>query len=305
VVPVLDDPFDPSWADAISTLRSLGPGAVAAAAKLVELIGEYEKQRELAFGALVTMGPQVLPAVQPLVDSEDANLRIIAGRVLCRNGQRERGMQMLLAELSHPREQVRHLATGGLSEVIADFPDQTLPIVAMLRGAKESRGRAAAASALYFADPHADRPAVQALIAALADPDAGVRRSAAFVLGAMSDSPPPCAGPLRQSRFAAFSEFVKYRESRQRPWPDMPTAIVALASLLQDPEAGPRDAAVHALGMAGRESIPVLPLLKMLENDESQEVRFQLSNAWRRIEPWNLALDRPERPVFRPPRRAR
>lgn len=294
LLPMLDNPFEPYWERVVSMLGALGPTAAPAASKLVAIMREYQGQRpaNAASECLAKLGPNAVPAVEPLVASDDAVTRVTGAWLLWKLGQREKGMRLLLAELNHPRKHIRESAAARLSGIITEQPTETPAIVAVLNKATDARARAAAASALMFADTLADRPAIQALIAALAEPAPEVRAAAANTLAWLCDSPPPCAWPLQQDRFTQFAEFVRYREAHVRPWPDMPQAVQALTRLLLDDDATVRTAAVGALGKAGREAVCALPLLAMLESDEA--IQFELQMALQRIEPWSLGLGKPE-----------
>lgn len=123
--------------------------------------------------------PAVIPPLRAALEDPDGCVRRVAARLLGRM-RTDRAVESLLDALESPSDQIRELAILGLG--FAEERETTRPLVAMLDD--RSPGiRTAAAWALGRIE---SRDAVAALTRVLrADPDANVRRTAAWALGAM------------------------------------------------------------------------------------------------------------------------
>jgi HEAT repeat protein len=137
--------------------------------------------------------------------------------------------------------------------------------------------------------------AIPALVHALRDPDAQMRRNAALVLinlgGGYSEEARP---PLDiRGALPALIEATRDPDSDVRAWaahaiaemgPAGAPALPALMSLLRDPAEGPRNNSCMALGRIGPAAAVALPALRDALKDPSHDVRRFAQNAINRIE---------------------
>jgi HEAT repeat protein len=202
----------------------------------------------------------------------------------------------------HPNRAALHPTTPGGEAGVALRRIGPAAADALLEVMRTSQGAHARGNAAHALGGSKDPRAVEALIAALEEPDAEVRAAAAESLGALKDARAvePLIGALQDedasTRANAAWALGQLRDAR---------AVQPLIALLQDVDQYARDRAVNALGDI-RDLRAVEPLIRAMLNDESGNVRLHAAHYLgcmkdeRAIEPLIQVLqDTEERPLIR------
>jgi HEAT repeat protein len=227
LVKALEDALVPMRRSAAGALGGIGPGAAAAVPALTTALGDPHRfVRSWSAMALVEIGPASLPAANALIALMRTDVENLRGR---------------------------SWAASALPVIGAD-PERAVPALALALANDESEEvRAVAVLSLekYAADA-ARLGATEAMIGALSDPVAMVRRNAA------------CALPKLGA--------------------DAALGTSALELALRDESAMVRACAARALGEIGRPAIGAMNELEALSRDEDDHVRRRAERAYRTLE---------------------
>jgi HEAT repeat protein len=287
-------------------LGRIGPDAVSAVPALERTLAnldEHEYVRGGAAWALGRIGPKAAPVV-PLVirtlASKHVSVRRNAAEALGRfaaveqslpsplagegQGVRGRGVQgrksspavaELLKRLDDQDAAVRVSAAVALWR-IQRHPKAIPALESMLR---DREGSTACLAATAIGELGADAlPAVPALAAALAHPDADTRRAAAFSLGRIG----PAAIPAIRSVLAAADSSTKC-QAVEALGSIGPSAVAALIEAFGDPSPPVRRSAARAVGRLGPAARQAEPALVKAVSDHVPEVRSAAAEALKQI----------------------
>jgi hypothetical protein len=173
-------------------------------------------------------------------------------------------LQAMLNDASPDTRKVAVITLGGMAPKV---PAATLALTDALRYSVYADVRRRVADAMSNSPPPVNQ-AVPALVRALKDEDARVRRNAAASLGVILHSIPPVPGA----------------ETRESDPTETAAAVTALADALRDDDAGVRTNAGEALGMIGPAAKSAAPaLMDALENGKVK--REWVDSVLKRIDP--------------------
>jgi HEAT repeat protein len=233
-------------------------------------------------------GP-LLAGLTPALADSDADVRQNAARSLGKMGTRaERALDPLLERINDPDENVR----SAIAEAIGHLGPVAVPRLAKLLAGDRAHIRATAAAALGHVKPAtAIRPALDAFIKTLEDPDVEVRVQAIQALAWTSSYDRDGFQRLAPRMIDPLLEGLKHRDPKARraashaiEW-TAPKAqrdidvIPALIVALHDPDADVRKNAAGALGAFGDRALQAVPALREACKDADDDVQAKAANA--------------------------
>ncbi len=269
---------------ACRALRSIGAGAVLAVPRLTKILEDEDGfVRIAAAEALGSIGPPAgvaVPALIRALDDEEFFVRETAAKALGYLGPAaEPAVPALIDVLGDHRSFIRETAAQSLGYVGPRAKQAVLPLARALRDQHLGPVAARALSRIGVA-------AVPALIEALDDENARVRKNAALALGQIgplaSASIPKLIDALHDDAWllpgsAAWA--LGHIGSRAE------AAVPALTEALGDESAILRMAAAEALGRIGSAARPAVPALELLVADRDVAVSSAAREALERIQP--------------------
>jgi HEAT repeat protein len=180
LVQLLSDPENSVRQEAARSLAKIGPMSVG---PLIDTLdGADRKARAAAIVALVDLGSQAAPAIEPLAAALRDHDHLIHGTAAeALSGIGKPAVGMLISALDDPNPDVRHIAASALSRM-GVIADEAVPSLVRTLDDTESPVRAAAANALGRIGPAA-RAAVDSLQVRLKDTAIEVRKTCAEALG--------------------------------------------------------------------------------------------------------------------------
>ncbi len=262
-------------AQAANSLGKLGAGAREAVPELAEALASPDVAvRRAAAAALVQIGPPAKGALLRLIDAlgdkeKDKEVRRLALEAIARLGADGKLASVDVANLIDDIDPATRKAAGAALAAID--PDAALPAYARALFVKDDGVRLDAAEFLVSLGPKA-RPRTADLIAALSDKNPAVRLKVARAL--------TLADPTSGSPVPVLTEFLASKDVAVRREASAGLAAVgatreaipALASALKDDDSTVRINAVTALGPLGQAARPALKnLITALQDRKSHE----------------------------------
>lgn len=237
--------------------------------------------REIAARELGAIrNPESIPILVEALDSQETFIRQQVARVLG-HIEHAQAVEPLLNVLNDPDDRVRHNAAKALVNIAKTNSDTAVPdqiaramIDQLSHGMVAVRYRAAGLLSMLCLEnmAAATRPAVPALIEALSDENAAVRREVISALGLIGDKRAiPSLINLVRDQAAELGPSAAISLSRIGS-----PAVPELTALLQNEPEPVRYLAVEALGLIGRAA---LPSLFAAIQDQSHYVRNQAALA--------------------------
>jgi HEAT repeat protein/Tfp pilus assembly protein PilF len=295
-------------AEAARHLTSLGVEARDALPALIQGLRDSDAKVRyrcvIALGGLwsgAESGPDIEVAVPLLVEllkkkDEDVYTRLRAVDALRMLGTGARAALPSLNELVRDKKDpIRINALVAIMAVERPKPTEVPEVIRQLKD-KDARVRAEAARRLDLFGPLAKPSAellaaIPALVEALRDPEAGVRKHCVSVLVNLSfwaERMDMDAGvPALVEMLKEADDFMR-REAAMvlgKVGPGARDAVPALTQALDDRAEKVRSAAAYALGEIGRESKEAAPFLVKLLKDSSADVRESAGKALSKVEP--------------------
>lgn len=207
---------------------------------------------------------------------ETFGMPIRAGGVLSRLGPP--GIRALVHALADSDSTVAYNAVLALSpwQCEADPTPELLPLFSDARPMVRER-----AAALVRFDGMARQRAIAAMAQALADPDSGVRGSAAGRLYSMGREAMPLVPDLIRAVHDPVARVRREAALALGRSETADTAAVAALSkaMLQDPDSDIREVAARALGWLGAGAVRAVPALIASLSDRSESVRAEAAEA--------------------------
>jgi len=282
-----DAPFAKAWSQALlgGLAQLWGPQTLIQA-----LMDESVRVREAAADALAESGPQAVDAVPALLqalknEERDWALRQAASDALGAIGSE--AVPALIEALADEDEQVRRAAAGALRDMGPQAGDAIPALIQTLRDKDVSMD---AASALGEIGPQA----IPALVEAVDDRDAQVRRGAILALGFIGPEAKEAAPLIIQALEGDAEWLVRSGAANALGWikPDASEAVPALVQALEDESEYVRSAAADALGEFGAQARDAIPALIEALGDEYSGLRSSAARALRDVSGQDLGEDR-------------
>ena len=253
---------------ASQALGRIGASAVPA------LIGGLEDDllRDYAADALSRVGSSAVPALLELQKSQDRRLRNLAGNIIVRHGSA--AVRPLQQALKSEDPQVRRRVTFALGEIGA-------PAVSALTEALESEDaevRMLAADGLGRIGEDAKR-AVSQLVVAISDNDERVRLVAVDALGAIGSE----AGSASDELAATLKERILRARAAEALGKIGNTAVPVLLQAINHEDSGVREAAIYAVGRAGKDNPDVVEPLVSVLMGKSETARLLAADSLGRV----------------------
>jgi HEAT repeat protein len=273
----LDDEDDVVRQLAADGLGNQGERATAALPKLVEMLASPSAGvRRAVATALGKIGPDasiVLEALFGVTRDRDPSVR---ARVIWALGVAgsPRSAPFLIGGLSDSNEEVRRMAIESLGRH-KELAAEAVPRLAFALGDRDEEIRAQAAWALGNS---ASARGVPALVKALQDDSAIVRKSAIVALAQLGNEALDAVPALVQTAHDSDVEVRRTAAAAMRSF-SSPHIIPALKELLDDQDAGVRKSAIDTLSSLNADVFDLLPTLSEAMSNSDPYVRRQVAAA--------------------------
>jgi HEAT repeat protein len=235
---------------AANAIGKMGSKAQTATLHLIAALAEEDDQIWYNAGeSLIAIGPTVLSPLRHAIESDNAHVRVHAGRTLMKLEPGHLStVRAMLKDLKHTNSGVRRDAILALQTAGREVAAETVPSLTEALKDEDAFVREIAASCLAKIGPEA-KSAIPALIKAMQDPEFEVRGYSATALG----------------NVGMKSEVV----------------VDALTRGINDEDGDVRILVARALGNIGPSAISAVPKLKavLAEEDLSEELRLAVEKS--------------------------
>jgi HEAT repeat protein len=242
--------FRPSTDVRLKKVAALGEKGKAAVPELIEALHDDDvKVRTAAGGALGRMGPDALAAVPTLRDGQDENVWMAA--VLQQMG--DPAAVALGESLKDPDPIVRFNAARALQHV-GPHTKAALPALTAALSDSDPEVREAVYVAIRQIGPEANQTLLEALR------QEGKAASRAEIIGALGKFGPQAAVAIPDLEAALGDDSLRLAaiQTLGKIGAAAKTTLPALEKTFKDKDANVRRAALEAMGMIGREALPIL-----------------------------------------------
>ncbi len=247
--------------------ESQDPRVIPALARALR--SQYYTVREQAARTLGNLrDPQALPALLEALKDPEAEVRAAAALAVGRYNDPRTFDALADLLLEDPQLEVRQAAARALGET---RHEQAIPyLLIALHDSFWWYERESGADALLDALEAIGKPAVDALLEALGDPEGAIRRFAARLLGRIRD--PRAIQPLGMALYDMHFEVGQAAAESLAGFGE--AGLKVLGEALKHPEAWLRQHAVYGLTLSGDQRI--VPVLLNMLNDPEREVVKQV-----------------------------